>query len=200
MPVTEKLSETYDMYDEFDCEVEEEAKTVEVKEEEDLQTDDDALRGVDQPAGNVVKTEDQDETSIDMFDDKFHEFMEREFPPAETRANGTSEAVRANEEHETDFDATEVDEDQSAGNETVVKTEDQDETSIDMFDDKFHEFMEREFPPAETRANGTSEAVRANEEHETDFDATEVDEDQSAGNVSEIQKVGVRRYLGIGTS
>ena len=34
------MSETYDMYDEFDCEVEERAKTMEVKEEEeDSETD-----------------------------------------------------------------------------------------------------------------------------------------------------------------
>ena len=52
MPETEKLSETYDMYDQFDCEPEEEAKTVEVKEEEDSETDYHALENVDQSAVN----------------------------------------------------------------------------------------------------------------------------------------------------
>ena len=45
--------ETYDMYDEFDCEVEEEAKTIEVKEEDDSETAYNALESVDdQSAGN----------------------------------------------------------------------------------------------------------------------------------------------------
>ena len=45
-------NETYDMYDEFDCEVEKRAKTMEVKEEEDSETDCDAVESVDQSAGN----------------------------------------------------------------------------------------------------------------------------------------------------
>ncbi len=53
MPETEKLSETYDMYDEFDCVYKEsENKEVQVKEEEDSETDDHALGRVDQSAGN----------------------------------------------------------------------------------------------------------------------------------------------------
>ena len=53
MPETEKLSETYDMYDEFDCEVEERAKTMKIKEEEDSETDYDVLKSDDdQSAGN----------------------------------------------------------------------------------------------------------------------------------------------------
>ena len=64
--------------------------------------------------------------------------------------------------------------------ETVVKTEDQDETSIDMFDvEEFHAILERDFS-AETNADETSETARVNEEQETDSDATEVDEDHSA--------------------
>ncbi|XP_017493378.1 PREDICTED: zinc finger protein 436-like [Rhagoletis zephyria] len=115
MPETEKLSETYDMYDEFDCE-EGENEEVQVKEEEeDSETDFDAAESVDQSAGNesqsaepVVKTEDQNEFQIDMFDDEFHLIMEQDFF-AETNANGTNDAV--NEEQETDSDATEFDDD-----------------------------------------------------------------------------------------
>ena len=52
MPETEKLSETYDMYDEFDCE-EDENEEVQVKEEEeDSETDFDAAESVDQSARN----------------------------------------------------------------------------------------------------------------------------------------------------
>ncbi|KAH9391094.1 hypothetical protein TYRP_006688, partial [Tyrophagus putrescentiae] len=115
MPETEKLSETYDMYDEFDCE-EGENEEVQVKEEEeDSETDFDAAESVDQSAGNefqsaetMVKTEDQNEFQIDMFDDEFHFLMEQDFS-AETNANRTNNAV--NEEQETDSDATEIDED-----------------------------------------------------------------------------------------
>ena len=39
--------EAYDMYDEFDCEVEEEVKIVEVKEEDDSETDYEVLESVD---------------------------------------------------------------------------------------------------------------------------------------------------------
>ncbi|KAH9403955.1 DNA topoisomerase 2-beta [Tyrophagus putrescentiae] len=85
------------------------------KEEEDSETDFDAPESVDQLAGNesqsaesVVKTEDQNEFQIDMFDDEFHLIMEQDFS-AETNANGTNDAV--NEEHETDSDAAEIDDD-----------------------------------------------------------------------------------------
>ncbi len=56
----------------------------------------------------------------------------------------------------------------------MVKTEDQNEFQIDMFDDEFHLIMEQDFS-AETNANGTNDAV--NEEHETDSDAAEIDDD-----------------------
>ncbi len=123
--------ETYDMYDEFDCEVEEEAKTIEVKEEDDSETDYNALESVDdQSAGNgkwmihfthftllmllfvetVVKTEEQDESAIDMFDDEFHAIMEQDFSDNKN-ANETNEAESVNENFETDSDATEIDED-----------------------------------------------------------------------------------------
>ena len=50
---TEQLSETYDMYDEFDCEVKEGAKTMGVKEEEeDSEVDYDDLESDDQSASN----------------------------------------------------------------------------------------------------------------------------------------------------
>ncbi|KAH9408120.1 DNA topoisomerase 2-beta [Tyrophagus putrescentiae] len=118
MSETEKLSETYDMYDEFDCEVEEGAKTMEVKEEEDLETVYDALESDDdQSAGNetVVKTEEQDESAIDMFDDEFHAIMEQDFS-AKKNPNEKSDAEIANEEHETDSNATEIDEDDDSTN------------------------------------------------------------------------------------
>ncbi|XP_017461456.1 PREDICTED: zinc finger protein 320-like, partial [Rhagoletis zephyria] len=121
------MSETYDMYDEFDCIVEEGAKTMEVKEEEeDSETNYDALESDDdQSAGNetVVKTEEQDESAIDMFDDEFHAIMEQDFS-AKTNANETSEAVMVEEEHETDSDATEIDDDDhSAVSEPQQNTE-----------------------------------------------------------------------------
>ena len=56
----------------------------------------------------------------------------------------------------------------------MVKTEDQNEFQIDMFDDEFNFLMEQDFS-AETNANRTNNAV--NEEQETDSDATEIDED-----------------------
>ena len=57
-----------------------------------------------------------------------------------------------------------------------MKTEDQTESAINMFDDEFHAIMEQDFS-AEKNANETSEAVRVNEEHETESNATEIDED-----------------------
>ena len=52
MPVIEKLSETYDMYDEFDCDGGENEE-VQVKEEkEDSETDFDAVKSVEQSAGS----------------------------------------------------------------------------------------------------------------------------------------------------
>ena len=55
-----------------------------------------------------------------------------------------------------------------------MKTEEQNELAIDMFDDEFHAIMEQDFS-AETNANEASEA--ANKDLETDSDATEIDED-----------------------
>ncbi len=63
--------------------------------------------------------------------------------------------------------------------ESVIKTEDQDETLFDMFDDEFHERLEQDFS-ANKNANETSEALRVNEEHETDSDDTEINEDYAA--------------------
>ena len=68
---------------------------------------------------------------------------------------------------------------ESLSTETVVKTEEQTESAIDMFDDEFHAIMERDFS-AEKNANEASEAVRVNEEHETDSDDTEINEDYAA--------------------
>ncbi len=133
MPETEKLSGTYDMYDEFDCESEEGAKTVEVKEEEDSETDFAAVESVEQSAGNgkwmihvahftllmlffvktVVKTEEQTESAIDMFDDEFYAIMEQDFSDNKN-ANETNKAESVNEDLETDSDDTEIDEDHSA--------------------------------------------------------------------------------------
>ncbi len=68
----------------------------------------------------------------------------------------------------------------------MVKTEEQNETTIDMFDDEFHAIMERDFS-AEKNANETSEAVRVNEEHETDSDATEIEDDGYSAVTGESQ-------------
>ncbi len=57
-----------------------------------------------------------------------------------------------------------------------MKTEEQNELAIDMFDDEYHAIMEQEFS-AETNANETNKAESINDEHETDSDATEIDED-----------------------
>ncbi|XP_017462470.1 PREDICTED: zinc finger protein 70-like [Rhagoletis zephyria] len=127
MSETEQLSGANDMYDdELDCVYEEgKNKEVDVKEEEeDSETDYDAVGNFDQSAGNaVIKTEEQNETTIDMFDDEFHAIMERDFS-AEKNANEASEAVRVNEEHETDLDATEIeDDDYSAVSEPEPNTE-----------------------------------------------------------------------------
>lgn len=64
--------------------------------------------------------------------------------------------------------------------ESVMKTEDQIECTIDMFDDEFNWIMEQNFS-AVKNANETNEAVRVNEKHETDSDDTEIDEDYAAG-------------------
>ena len=63
--------------------------------------------------------------------------------------------------------------------ESVVKTEDQNETLIDMYDNEFHERLEQDFY-ANKNVNETSEAVSVNEKHETDSDATEIDENYAA--------------------
>ena len=51
MSKTKQLSDTYDMYDEFDCE-EGENEEVQVKEEDDSETDYDAVENVEHSAGN----------------------------------------------------------------------------------------------------------------------------------------------------
>ncbi len=66
-----------------------------------------------------MKTEEQSESAIDMFDDEFHAIMEQDFS-AETNANETSETVRVNEAFETDSDATEINEDHSVSGELFV--------------------------------------------------------------------------------
>ena len=58
----------------------------------------------------------------------------------------------------------------------MVKTEKQNESTIDMFDDKFYLIMEQDFF-AKTKANETSEAVLDKEELDTDSDETEIDND-----------------------
>lgn len=63
-----------------------------------------------------MKTEDQIECTIDMFDDEFNWIMEQNFS-AVKNANKTNEAMRVNEKHETDSDDTEIDEDYAAGSE-----------------------------------------------------------------------------------
>ncbi len=63
--------------------------------------------------------------------------------------------------------------------ETVVKTEEQDESAIDMFDDEFHAIIEQDFS-AKKNPNEKSDAEIANEEHETDSNATEIDEDDDS--------------------
>ena len=63
--------------------------------------------------------------------------------------------------------------------ESVVKTEDQNEPAIDMYENAFHIILQRDFSAVQ-KAN-ESEAVRVTEEpDETDSDAsTEIDEDYS---------------------
>ena len=51
MSETKQLSETYDMSDKFDCD-EDENKEVQVKEEDDSETDYDVVESVEQSAGN----------------------------------------------------------------------------------------------------------------------------------------------------
>ncbi len=51
MSETGQLSDTYDMYDEFDCE-EGENEEVQVKKEDDSETDFDAVESVEQSAGS----------------------------------------------------------------------------------------------------------------------------------------------------
>ena len=64
--------------------------------------------------------------------------------------------------------------------ESVIKTEEPNESTIDMFDDEFYAIMEQNFS-VKTNANETSEAENVNEDLETDSDATEIDEnDHSA--------------------
>ncbi|KAH9403489.1 hypothetical protein TYRP_015383 [Tyrophagus putrescentiae] len=118
MSDTEQLFGTDgDMYDEFDCENndeengEEKNEGIVVKEEEDSEIDYGVLKNVDQPTGNEskIKTEQQDETSIDMFEDAFHFIMENEFAATAENVNEVNEELSENEESETDSDATETD-------------------------------------------------------------------------------------------
>ncbi len=128
-----------------------------------------------------------------MYDDEWN-FVQEE--------GGENEEVVVKEEEEEEtseiwYDALETLDDQSAGNgerminfsplinfyfysefpstETAVKTEEQNESAIDMFDVEFYAIMEQEFS-AKTNANEASETVSASEELDTDSDATEIDE------------------------
>ena len=57
--------------------------------------------------------------------------------------------------------------------ESEIKTEEQDETSIDMYDDEFHFIMEKDFASTAENVNEVSE----NEDSENDSDATEIDDE-----------------------
>ncbi|KAH9387804.1 hypothetical protein TYRP_009001 [Tyrophagus putrescentiae] len=109
MSGTEQLFESDDdAYDEFDYENnDEENEGIVVKEEDDSETDYDALENGDQPAGNEleIKTEEQDETSIDMYDYEFYLIMEKDFGATAENVN----EVSGNEESKNDSDATEID-------------------------------------------------------------------------------------------
>ena len=66
---------------------------------------------------------------------------------------------------------------ESQSTEPKTKTEEQDETSIDMYDDEFHLIMENDFAATAENVNEVSEALSVNEESETDSDATEIDDE-----------------------
>lgn len=61
----------------------------------------------------------------------------------------------------------------------MIKTKDQTEILVDMYDDESHERLVQDFY-ANKNVNETSETVSVNEKHETDLDATEIDEDYAA--------------------
>ncbi|XP_017462017.1 PREDICTED: zinc finger and SCAN domain-containing protein 12-like, partial [Rhagoletis zephyria] len=117
MSDTEQLFGTDgDMYDEFDCDNndeengEEENKGIVVKEEEDSEIENDVLESVDQPVGNEskIKNEKPTETQINMYDDEYRWFMKDNFPSPKN-VNEMNETLSENEESETDSDATETD-------------------------------------------------------------------------------------------
>ncbi|XP_017463405.1 PREDICTED: zinc finger protein 235-like, partial [Rhagoletis zephyria] len=58
-----------------------------------------------------------------------------------------------------------------------IKTEEPDETSIDMYDDEFHFIMEKYFAATAKNVNEGNEALSKNEESENDSDATEIDDE-----------------------
>ena len=60
--------------------------------------------------------------------------------------------------------------------EAVVKTEEEDEFSIDMFDDEFHAIMEQEFFDNKN-AIETNKTESVDEDFQTGSDATDIDED-----------------------
>ena len=132
-----------------------------------------------------------------MYDDEWN-FVQEE--------GGENEEVVVKEEEEEEtseiwYDALETLDDQSAGNgerminfsplinfyfysefpstETAVKTEEQNESAIDMFDVEFYAIMEQDFS-AKLNENETSETEKVSEEHETDSDAIETDEEDYA--------------------
>ena len=61
--------------------------------------------------------------------------------------------------------------------ESEIKTEEQDETSIDMYDEEFHFIMEKDFASTAENVNEVNEALNENEESENDSDATEIDDE-----------------------
>ena len=141
-----------------------------------------------------------------MYDDEWNFVQEEGGENEEVVVKEEKEEEEEEEEEEETseiwYDALETVDDQSAGNgerminfsplinfyfysefpstETAVKTEEQNESAIDMFDVEFYAIMEQEFS-AKTNANEASETVSASEELDTDSDATEIDEnDHSA--------------------
>ena len=58
----------------------------------------------------------------------------------------------------------------------MIKTEEQNETAIDMLNDEFHLIMEQDFS-AINNANEKNKAENISEEDEADSDATEIDDE-----------------------
>ncbi|KAH9387816.1 hypothetical protein TYRP_009013 [Tyrophagus putrescentiae] len=126
MSGTEQLFKSEDdMYDEFDCKNnDEENEGIVVKEEDDdSETYFDALESVDQSAGNEseIKTEEQNGTSIDMYDDAYHFILEKDFAATAENVSEVSEALSENEESETNSDATEIDDEDYEANLSKLK-------------------------------------------------------------------------------